>query len=367
MSRAETSRPDSRSFARHLVDEIVDSWWIYVVAPIALTIFNLGAMDGLEDAAIGFVVSASATLCIGIPTQSLFVWGERRGFVLPLGLHFAIYVIVGVLVGTELTLFSISLWAESYSPAMRRGMWLVGGTVAAVVATLGVTYDRLRLRARETEMREERARRQAIQAQLEALRARMDPHFLFNSLNTVAALIEEDTQAAVTAVEQLSEILRYSVERGQARTVPLSEELDCARRYLALEAARYGDRLRTAIRCAPGLEAWEVPPLSLQPLVENAVKHGVARSREPVTVEIEIEATEAELRLCVRDDAKGEASGSMATRDGMGTAHATLRERLSLMYGAPARLELRPGPDGGYEARVMLPAEARTEGTFSNA
>ncbi len=346
------------SFLRHWLAELGEAWWVFLLVPIVLTIFGIDGWASGASLLIGWGVSMTATLCIGATTQAFFVFGERRAIELPLRLHYPLWVLLGVFFGTELTLLGLNLWAEFDVAQMRSGMWLIGGTVAVVLTITGVTYDRLRRHARETELREERARREAVQAQLDALRSRVDPHFLFNALNTVLALIEEDPPAAARAVEGLSDLLRYSVERGPAERVPLSEELAVARAYLELERARFGERLVSRIEVEPPLDArleeiW-VPPLSLQPLVENAVKHGVARSREPVAVEIHAREHEGELRLSVCDDARG----PLLPSRGSSTAHQTLRRRLELLYGPRARLETQRGDDDtGYRATLHMPRE----------
>ncbi|MCA9685532.1 MAG: histidine kinase, partial [Myxococcales bacterium] len=281
----ETATPThASSFAAALLAALREAWWIYVLVPPLLTVVNLvggGHSPSLLDA---LTVNVSATLCIGVSTQTAFVIAERRGWRLPWGLHLPLLVIVGVAVGTELMLLLLSLFARFDPAAVRRGAWLLGGVVAAVSAAISITYDRLRARARAIELREEQARRQALQARIDALQSRMNPHFLFNCLNTVAALIEEDPPAAVRAVEQLAELLRYTLEYGDETLVPLTDELRCVDEYLALERARFGERLRVDLRIAEDLAAVKVPPLTIQPLIENAIKHGVAPSRTPVTV-----------------------------------------------------------------------------------
>lgn len=352
-------------FWRAWLADVFDAWWIYLLTPAVLTVANFeGGMQSTQQLLIAYGVSLNATLCIGGCTQAAFVWGSRRGLSLPLHLHYPVYVVFGVGLGTELTLASLGMWANFDADEMRRGMWLIGGTAAIVLSALGLTYDSLRARARETELRAERARREALQAQLQAMRARMDPHFLFNALNTVAALIEEDPDAAIESVERLSELLRFSVDRAQAEFVPLRAELDATQAYLALEATRFGERLATDLQIgeavARHLDELRVPPFCLQPLVENVVKHGVAHSRTRVhlRVQLRLERTDeaaalddATLAITVTDDA----APSTQAPPSLGTAHQTLRTRLRLLYGPRAALEtevLEPG----YRARLRLPA-----------
>ncbi|NVB40664.1 histidine kinase [Pseudenhygromyxa sp. WMMC2535] len=349
----------ARPFWAALLVELRRAWWIYALVPVVLT--ALGAADWGVPTVEAFALNFCVTLCIGGSSQAVFLLAERRGFGLPLGLHYPLLVLAGVALGTELALASLRLFA-GFDPAMvRRGLWVVGGIVAAVVAAISVTYDRLRERARAVELRAEQARRQALEAKLDALQSRMNPHFLFNSLNTVAALIEEDRDAAVLAVERLSELLRYTLERSGDTLVPLADELRCVREYLALEGARFGERLRVRVDIDEALARVTqvmIPPLIIQPLVENAVKHGVARSRAPVTVCVAVDAEGEGLRVAVSDDGPGAHAGPSA---GTGTAQRTVSERLRLLYGEAARFEAGPLSEGGYRATLHLPRAPRRE------
>ena len=341
------------SFARAFGRDVAESWWVYVFAPLVIALLGFQGWGG-GHFGLAYLVGLCATVTIGGTTQGLFFVGQRRGWTLPWGIHNGLFVALGTLVGTELCLALLSLFARIDYASMRMGMWMIGGTAAAVIAAASLAYERLRSHAREVELRAERAKREALQAQLEALRNRMDPHFLFNSLNTIAALIEEDSEAAVDAVERLSELLRHSLARGPEDRAPLADELHIAEGYLELERARFGERLRVDIEVDGGLENVEIPTSMIQPLVENAVKHGVARSREPVTVRVRARRIDAELELEVRDDNCVQAKGPS---EGTGTALATLRERLRLAYGQAARFEAGPLAEGGYRACLRVPVE----------
>jgi two-component system sensor histidine kinase AlgZ len=234
----------------------------------------------------------------------------------------------------------------------RLDLYRVGGLVMIVVFIIEFTYSRLKTHARAVEFREERTRRNAVRAQLEALQARTDPHFLFNSLNTVASLIEEDPRLAERAIERLSGIFRYALEGSRRTEVRLAEEMEAVRGYLEVEALRLGERLRTSIRMEPSCSEYMIPPLLLQPLVENAVLHGVASRVEGGRVEVHAVRTERELVLRVSDDGPGPGSSK---HKGSGTALETLRTRLELVYGEGARLIGTHGESGGYTAEIALP------------
>jgi LytS/YehU family sensor histidine kinase len=234
--------------------------------------------------------------------------------------------------------------------AARAGIWRVGLVITAVVMMASLTYDRLREHVRAVELREQRAQQELLRAQIESLQARVNPHFLFNALNTVASLVEEEPERAVEAIERLSALLRHSLEGAREGRVALRRELEAVRGYLALEGLRFGERLRHAVEVQAGLESALVPPFVLQPLVENAVKHGIASRREGGSVRVTIDGDDERLRLVVEDDGPGR-SQAPGTRSG----NDMLRQRLALIYGSAASFEAGPGPAGGYRVELSIP------------
>jgi hypothetical protein len=218
----------------------------------------------------------------------------------------------------------------------------VGLPIALVVVGISEALTRLRHRAQAAEA-------ERMRAELAALHARLNPHFLFNSLNTLAALIGEDPVRAEEAVVKLAELMRHTVVGAKAQWVRLEAEVAATRSYLEFEALRYGPRLAFEVDVAPGLEAVSVPPLVLQPLVENAVNHGVGR-REGGRVRVAVRPSEAGVELLVEDDGDG-----ASPHTGTGTSQDDLRRRLDLAYGGRARFAADRGEWGGYRARVWLP------------
>ncbi len=174
----------------------------------------------------------------------------------------------------------------------------------------------------------------AHQAQLTALQAQTNPHFLFNSLNGLRGLILEDPHAAQGMVTRLAQLLRYSLNQSQRRTVSLGEELDAVRDYLAIEQIRFEDRLQVCWHLDPALNQQAVPPMSLQTLVENALKHGIATQPAGGEVRIDVQVREANLYLEVTSP------GQLTTDSKPGTGLRNLKERLQLLYGKLASLEL---------------------------
>lgn len=209
-------------------------------------------------------------------------------------------------------------------------------------------------RIEENRARELRLQREALAAQVQALQARIQPHFLFNSLNTVASLIGEDPERAERALEKLSDIFRYSLDASSQAVVPLAEELESVEGFLELETLRFPDRLSVALHVEPGIGAVPVPPLCLQPLVENAVQHAIAPRQERGRLEVEIRSREGELQVRVEDDGPGPGGSS---HRGSGSALADLQRRLALLYGDRASLEIDRGDLGGFRAQLRLPLD----------
>ena len=195
----------------------------------------------------------------------------------------------------------------------------------------------------------------AAEAQLAALRAQINPHFLFNSLNSIAQLIHTDPDTAETCVERLAEIFRYRLNRAEKEFVPLSEELQMAQAYLEIERARFGERLRVETDVDPRSLRQLIPNLILQPLVENAVKHGLSRKVGPGTVRIGARVDGSLLTLTVGDDGLGMPGTALAEVYERGVGLSNLKARLERLYG-PAHLpEITSAPGTGTRVCLRLP------------
>jgi signal transduction histidine kinase len=195
-------------------------------------------------------------------------------------------------------------------------------------------------------------REQLARAQLDALKAQLQPHFLFNTLHSISALIHENPDAADRMVEQLSDFLRRVIENGGAQEVRLRDELALLDGYLAIQRTRYEDRLSTRAAVEPGaMDAW-VPNLVLQPLVENAIRHGVERRAGAGCVEIDAAREADSLVIRVRDDGPGPRAGRGG---GSGVGLANTRARLERLYGARHALTLEAAPAGGSVVTLRLP------------
>ena len=213
-------------------------------------------------------------------------------------------------------------------------------------------------RSRERELNAARLEQELSRARLERLEAQLEPHFLFNTLNVISSLMYHDPARADRMLGRLSDLLRLTFERSPEPEVRLAEELEWLGWYLQIMQLRFGDRLTLKQEIAPDTLDLAVPRLLLQPLVENALKHGPGRRAGPATVEISARRTEGGLRLAVTDDGPGVAEPDSAIGNGVGLSNTS--ERLRTLYGERGSLRLTNRPEGGLVAAVHLPAKPRS-------
>jgi two-component system, LytTR family, sensor histidine kinase AlgZ len=209
----------------------------------------------------------------------------------------------------------------------------------------------LELRTRELER--ERDRKMALQAQLASLESRLQPHFLFNTLNAISALIQEDPEQAERTVERLAALLRFSLDAAERGLVPLSHELKIVTDYLEIEHTRLGTRLIWKVEVPADVAQCEVPPLAVQTLVENSVKHAIAPRPEGGRVRVEGILAGARLVLSVWDDGTGFTEAALRPGHGL----ASLRQRLGARFGDAADLTIGRR-DGGTLVTLSLPTGA---------
>lgn len=202
--------------------------------------------------------------------------------------------------------------------------------------------------ARATQLEEKLA-----QAQLSALRMQLQPHFLFNTLHSLSDLTLEDPGEATRMIARLGDFLRMTLDGSGSQLVPLKRELDFLSCYLEIEQVRFHDRLRVQIDVDPKLGSVLVPNLILQPLVENAIHHGIARRIGPGRIDIRAEVVEGFLEIEIADDGPGLEASSNGERNGIGLGN--VRDRLFCVYGDAGRLALTNGVKGGLAAKLILP------------
>ena len=221
---------------------------------------------------------------------------------------------------------------------------------------LGVTYiASYRRRLRERELAATQLSEQLALAKVQALRMQINPHFLFNAMNSISMLVRDRKQEeAVKTIAGLSDLLRYVLDESSEQEIPLRRELDFIERYLAIEQIRFPDRLRVTVDTAENTLDALVPNLLLQPLVENAIRHGVSRTVAPTTISITSAEKDGVLLLRVSDDGPGFADRPMRG-DGAGLGIANTRKRLAQLYGEDHTLSLQRYETQGAAVSLSLP------------
>ena len=251
----------------------------------------------------------------------------------------------GVIIGEMEWLMPRLAWLD-HNLASGSFRFVAQALVVGVIYVCGVRlFTWLQDRAKESEER-------TLRARLAALQAQVNPHFLFNTLNAIASLIPKDPTRAEGTVERLASVLQYSITSSARGRVTLGEELAAVRDYLEIEQARFGERLRSTIEVDESLEGAAIPPMLLQPLVENAVLHGLSGRDEGGVVMVRGRAEDGAMVLHVSDDGVGPGKSK---RRGNRVGLENLRERLALTYGAAARLEVGAREGGGFECEIRVP------------
>ena len=206
---------------------------------------------------------------------------------------------------------------------------------------------------RERDLRALELEGRLTQAELQNLKMQLHPHFLFNTLNTISVLMTKDTKAANSVLVRLSDLLRMALDNVSTHEVTLKEELDFLARYLEIEQTRFEDRLTVRMKIEPGVLDARVPNLILQPLVENAIRHGVAPLLTPGTIEISARRENGNLRLEVRDNGSGLPNSSQHVREGVGLSNT--RARLVQLYAKDHTFEAANAPGGGLLVTIVIP------------
>ncbi len=194
-----------------------------------------------------------------------------------------------------------------------------------------------------------------VEARLQALQMQLNPHFLFNTLHAISALMHQDVDAADRMITRLSELLRHALESTEQQEVPLGEEIAFLRRYLEIEETRFGDRLKIDLQIAPDTVELLVPNLVLQPVVENSIQHGIEPHARPGRVTISSRRENGALLLEVRDTGNGVPATGWA--EGVGLTNT--RNRLRQLYGEQQSFALGNAPGGGFLATIRVPARTR--------
>lgn len=311
------------------------------------------------------VISVLFANVVGLTAMTGAVWlfprlrGRSRLLRFPL---LVLALLSGAALGSAAVLGAYPLFVFR-EPRLAVAVVVLNGVLALVVGGVVLGYEEMRLRLqdalremREVRLVEARLREEAARAELAALQARINPHFFFNTLNTIASLLAEDAEQAEELLETFADLFRYAFAAADAAPVPLRDEIAFTRGYLRIERARFGDRLRVTWGLDPASLAARVPGLILQPLIENAVGHGLAPRARGGRIDVSTAVDGGALRIDVVDDGVGLSdAGDRLVRDGHGLGN--VARRLRTAYGGRAALALSPGPGGaGARARLTLPA-----------
>jgi two-component system LytT family sensor kinase len=298
-------------------------------------------------------------------------WALAAPWIVRLSAHARTLRLVAIGIGLagahSLVVALLALWIQPFVPKVSYDfglalshLWWFFAMVDPLLISLLIVCGRILAsyeRTRQLELRESQLEAQLARAQLDALRLEIQPHFLFNTLNSLAALIRtNDNTAALSMLLCLSDVMRDTLDRTDGQVAPLGRELELIRKYVELQRARFGDRLQVRFQIDRAAERCDVPVLLLQPLVENALRHGVGPRAGVghLVVGAHLESTDL-LRLWVSDDGVGVRAGFDLSKDA-GTGLANTRARLGHLYGSRAELALRPKPDGGTVAEIVMPA-----------
>jgi two-component sensor histidine kinase len=325
---------------------------------IQLAVFRIGGFSW-QDAVVFAVANTFPPAALGLAVVGAYRRESpvrRRGVVavlrhLAFGLGFAVSV---TLLANLIMLAGLGPRFK-WRPESILWMLIIAALIFGILATAAharrveATLDQERARAAEAEALRSRA-------ELAALRARLNPHFLFNTLHSLLALVRTNPQQAEEGIERFGDLMRYSLElSGGAEERTLRQEWELVETYLELERLRLGDRLRVRARLDPGAAEARVPALTLQPLVENAVKYAIAPRASGGTLELRGSLDNGEVVVRVADDGPGATAEALAAGAGLGLR--LVRERLERLYDREARMELAPVEGGGLSVTLRIPRE----------
>jgi len=313
-------------------------------------------------ALLASLISMGSASALGVAA-----WHACQRWPWPLRLDLKFYLLQALFASIYSVAWSIAVyWLDSLRRGALLGFWknpllgwqlLTGLWLYGVFA--GVSYAvQTRNRLHEKETLAIRAEALAVAARLDALRARLNPHFLFNALHSLAALVKFRPAMAEGAIERLGDMLRYALKEDGRELVEFSEEYDFTRQYLAFEQLRYEDRLRVHLQIDPESFNFDIPPFSMQTLAENAVRHAISIRPEGGSIWIKCSCREDKLTVSVRDDGPG---GGCATGQSHQFGLRSLRKGLRAAYGPSTDLLVHSGPEG-FEASFVVPSSEATSG-----
>jgi sensor histidine kinase YesM len=334
---------------------LILAFWVFAVLMLSIraVLVDTAPLSVLGPRRL-FAALVGTFLCLGMARvlwalrnrsfPARIFWGVVGAFVMSVTLTFCTMMLNRVIFPVaqlgELDLVESAQWAL---------VWL-GYFLAWTGTHLALTYH---WESQEHQRRAALLARTTREAQMAALRYQLSPHFLFNTLNAISSLVGDERNAdAETMLLNLATFIRSTLTDEPGGTISLREEIELQRLYLAIEQARFGGRLKVAIDLPLQLTGVRVPALILQPLVENAIHHGVARSEAPMTIRIAAADRGDRVALTVEDDGK---AGPAGAGEGMGLGLANVEARLRAHFDGEAALNAAPAPEGGYRAELLFP------------
>lgn len=359
------------------------------VGSLLLRVVLWAAANSAAGAAIGFAIAAFRegeldTRIIWVSVlfgnvvgftailSAVYLFPRLRGLPTPVRIALQpLTLIFTSVVGTAMVIQTYPLFfLHEFRTALR--IFIVNGVVATIVGTVLFSYESMRARlaeslriVEEVRLKEADLRAQAARAQLAALQAQIKPHFFFNTLNTISALVLEDPDRAEETITRLADLFRYTLRTTGPSLVPFEEEVRFVEKYLAIERARFGDRLAVSFEVGPACDQVPVPGLILQPIVENAIVHGIAPRAKGGTVRVAARRRSGFLEITVEDDGAGASDASRIFRDGHGLSN--VRERLATLYGAEGAIEVGRSEGGGARVFLRFPIEPPTTAGASSS
>lgn len=303
--------------------------------------------------AVGSVLPVGMLLALLWPITGWLMSRPRPRF-----LVFAVYATAGLFSATTSTLM---MWLASDVTAgsLLRWIWpFLYSLLIYVVVAVAFYVVRVNRAAQRQALAFEQAQGLLVAAELDALRSKLNPHFLFNTLHSIIALTRKDPRAAEAALFRFSDMLRYvlATEKNGSDRVTVDDELDFVRDYLGLEALRLGERLQVEWDVAPDAGSRTLPPLTLQPLVENSIKHAFNPRSQPGLLAIRVAVDAGQLSMSIRDDGPGADPAAVAASRGLGIR--TVERRLRLGYGPRAAFSVDTAPGAGFHVALSLPLDA---------
>jgi sensor histidine kinase YesM len=345
-------------------------WGVWLIANLffATQLYMVYIREGDRDSLFRGLLLQSLSCAIWALATPVVLWLarrfriERNSWRRTLPLHFGIGVVLSsLLIVVDYVLYmtilgrmaSMSRWSTFQNVYYNLDRWLLTYWVIVLISHAFNYYNSFR----KGELRAAQLRTQLAQAQLEALKMQLHPHFLFNTLHSISALLNKDVEAARSMIARLGDFLRMTLENSGSQEVTLQQEIEFLNGYLDIERIRFQDRLTTLVEVDPSVLDVRVPNLILQPLVENAMRHAIANSNCG-RIEVLAAPSNGMLRIQVKDNGPGlQVVRANINRSKQGVGLANTKARLVRLYGAAHRLEFENVPNGGLVVTMEIPRQ----------